>query len=144
MQQTLEVCEPFSTAPCPNKNINYKRSACAWFLPCKRPNCCSFQEGKNKKEGLSELAVSLQGLITLTPVRQLCFSFSRAGDTCSQSGNHLAVLKTDSEIVSWWESTFSQTLITNTTLDLLLLNPGLKLGRTGSKKQGWGEHLLLL
>lgn len=41
-QQTLEVCEPFSAVPLPNQNLNCGRSARLWFLPCKRPNCCSF------------------------------------------------------------------------------------------------------
>lgn len=41
-EATLEVCEPFSPVALPNLDKNCRRSACLWFLPCERPNCCSF------------------------------------------------------------------------------------------------------
>ena len=86
MQQTLEVCEPFA-APQPNKNKNCRQSACLWSFILQEAKLLLllFQEGGKKKKKIKKdkvSTVSLQGLVTLTPVRQLPhFGCSQAADT---------------------------------------------------------------
>lgn len=108
-------------------------------------SCGSFcsRRGQNIKITKWTSTVSLQGLVTVTPVAQpprFSFGFSWAREPGSrldpgERGSHSAA---EAERQRRHEEAALHKLPpTNTAFALLLLDPGLKIGRTASEKSGW-------